>query len=364
MNILYLTHMNGAEYAGPTYSVPKQIEAQAELDNVFWYNAVKMNIKKYREYAYYHDLSDYPDNSIYSLPKPFNAPDLVVVEGFYNMSLSKLQFELLKENIPYIIIPRGELTQQAQKRKRIKKLLANILLCNRFARKASSIHYLTQQEYLDATEKWNKNHFILPNGINIPALSNEKVFGDAIRIISIGRLEPYQKGLDILLAACCQIKDQLVAKNTKLDIYGPDVDNKKQLLESQIKEKELSSVVKIHDGVFGDDKKLVLQSADVFVMPSRFEGHPMALIEALSYGLPAIVSRGSNMKAEIEEYAAGWTFESDSKELADRLLYVLDNFSEVKEKSNSALRLAREYSWSKIAVKTHNEYEKIIKGFR
>ena len=364
MNILYLTHMDGAKYAGPTYSVPKQIEAQSELDSVFWYNAVKKDIKEYKKYEYYHDLNDYPDNSIYSLPEPFSKPDLIVVEGFYNMALSKLQFELLKGNIPYIIIPRGELTQQAQKRKKIKKILANFFIFNRFARKASAIQYLTKQEYNDSTKKWNQQHFIIPNGINMPLLNKKKVFNKDIRFVSIGRLEPYQKGLDLLLTAFCQIKEVMIAKHAKLDIYGPDVDNKKQLLESQIIDNELSSIVTIHDGVFGEDKKMLLKSSDIFVMPSRFEGHPMALIEALSYGLPAIVSRGSNMKSEIEEHDAGWSFENETCELAEKLLTVLSEISKLEQKSDRAVNLAKEYSWRKIAAKTHNEYENLIKGSR
>ena len=39
MNILFISHLCGSSFAGPTYSVPKQIEAQATVDNIFWYNA-------------------------------------------------------------------------------------------------------------------------------------------------------------------------------------------------------------------------------------------------------------------------------------------------------------------------------------
>ena len=58
MNILYLSHLSGASYAGPTYSVPKQIEAQSKIDNVFWYNATTQGKREWKELQYYHDKTE------------------------------------------------------------------------------------------------------------------------------------------------------------------------------------------------------------------------------------------------------------------------------------------------------------------
>ena len=49
----------------------------------------------------------------------------------------------------------------------------------------------------------------------------------------------------------------------------------------------------------------------IFVLTSRFEGHPMGLIEALSYGLPSLVTTGTNMAKEIESNNAGWIAETE-----------------------------------------------------
>ena len=58
MNILYISFLNGDSWAGPTYSVPKQIAAQSKIDNVFWYNIRDTKIKEWKELPYYHDLTD------------------------------------------------------------------------------------------------------------------------------------------------------------------------------------------------------------------------------------------------------------------------------------------------------------------
>lgn len=359
MNILYLSHLNGASYAGPTYSVPKQIEYQSKIDNVFWYNAVKSGKDVWKNYEYYYNLSDYPNETIKDLPSPFNKPDLIVVELFYNMTLSPLLRELMNSKIPYIVIPRCELTKQAQNRKKIKKKIANIIFMKKFAKKAAAIQYLTKQEYLDSGNEWNTNNIIIPNGIEVREHVDIKSYNNEIKCVSIGRIEPYQKGLDILIKACSKVKDELEEANCTIDIYGPDEENKVYDLKKDVSKYELESIISINDAVYGKEKEKILLNTDVFLMTSRFEGHPMALIESLSYGIPALVTKGSNMKNEIEEYDAGWTAENNIESVSIALIKMLKDYKN-RYKNNNALNLSKNYFWNKIAEKSHKEFMKII----
>ena len=183
--------------------------------------------------------------------------------------------------------------------------------------------------------------------------------GDSIKCVSIGRIEPYQKGLDMLIEACSTIKDQLNQSNCTIDIYGPDVENKRQFLEKELLRYGLGSIVKFHDSVYGKEKEEILQNSDVFIMTSRFEGHPMALIEALSFGLPVVATEGSNMKNEIELYDAGWTADNNIKSISDALLKMSFEV-DCNKKSSNATELSKNYSWNKIAEKSHKEFMKII----
>lgn len=359
MNILYLSHLSGNLYAGPTYSVPKQIEYQSKIDNVFWYNAVKRDIDKWKSYDYYHDLSDYPNETIRDLPSPFNNPDIIVIELFYHMARSPLLHELINSKIPYVIIPRGELTKQAQRRKRLKKLIANTLIFNKYSRNASAIQYLTKQEYLDSGERWNENHIIIPNGIEPRNYVENTSKKNEIKCISIGRIEPYQKGLDLLIKSCSLIKDNLKKANCTIDIYGPDIENKVQELKKEVEENNLESIIRFHDGVYGKEKVEILRNSDIFLMTSRFEGHPMALIEALSFGIPAVVTAGSNMKDEIELYDAGWTAENSVESIVEALLKMLKEFHN-DQKNNKSIELSKKYSWRNIAKLSHVDYKTLI----
>ncbi len=362
MNILYLSHIGGASYAGPTYSVPKQIEAQSKIDNVFWYNATMSGKEAWKSLPYYHDLSEYPKESIYFLPPPFNHPDIIVVELFYNMTISKLRKELVEGNIPYVIIPRGELTRQAQKRKGLKKRIANILFCQKYAKKAAAIQYLTKQEYIDSGIQWNSKHIVIPNGIDTPEKVKTDFSHDGIKYVFIGRIEPYQKGLDLLIDACGKIKNELKQAKCTLTICGPDKEGKLIMLKQRVHNYGLDSVISFRDGVYGQEKEQLLLSSDVFLIPSRFEGHPMALIEALSYGLPCIASTGSNMRKEVEEFDAGWAVDNTSEDIAAGLKVTIDSSDELLNKSRNAIELSSHYQWDSLAKKTHDIFNNMLRG--
>lgn len=364
MNILYLSHLSGQSYAGPTYSVPQQIEFQSKIDNVFWFNAVRKSPQIWRNLDYYYDLNDFSQESIYNLPTPFNNPDLIVVESFYNITKSNFIKELTYGKFRYIIIPRGELTKQAQKRRRIKKAIANIIICKKFANRALAIQYLTKQEYLDSGDKWNKNYFIVSNGINMPSLNEKKGHHEGIRCLSIGRIEPYQKGIDLLIEVCKEIKQDLVKKKCTIDIYGPDVDGKLKNLNDQIMKYDLEDIIRFHDGLYGEDKINVIKASDVFIMLSRFEGHPMALIEALSYGLPCVITKGTNMKLEIEKYDAGWTADNSVNSSKKAMKNMLESIECYQQKSKNAINLASNYEWSLLAEKSHKLFENALLNAR
>lgn len=328
---------------------------------MFWYNAVRTYNSEWRKYDYYHDLTEFPKESIKDLPYPFNNPDLIVVELFYNMVKSKLIKELIQGNIPYIIIPRGELTKQAQCRKKFKKSIANIIIAKKYARKAAAIQYLTEQEYIDSSDRWNVNKIIIPNGIEKPDTIKTYFSKNEIKCILIGRIEPYQKGLDLLLDACSLIKEELENANCTITICGPDRENKLDILKATVKEKHLERIIIFHDAVYGDKKRELLLNSDVFLIPSRFEGHPMALIEALSYGLPCIATVGSNMKSEIEEYNAGWTAENNIYSIKDSILKMIEEKETFEEKSNRSIKLSKLYQWNVLANKSRECFEKIKK---
>ena len=361
MNVLYISNLTGNLFAGPNNSVPAQIKAQSQIDNVFWYNINEVKREEWERNNCYN-LNDYPKKRLKDLPYPFNKPDIAIIEEFYCFPFCKMIADLKKSKIPYIIIPRSELTKKAQQRKKIKKIIGNEFYFKRMARNAAAIQFLSIQEKVDSGEKWNKNNFIIPNGINIPNDKKEKFSEDKINATYIGRYEIYQKGLDMLLDAISNTQADLRSVNFVLNMYGVNQGETVQVLEKKIRENNISDLVKINEAVYEKQKKEILLNTDVFVLTSRFEGMPMGVIEALSYGIPCLVTNGTNMVNYVKDYNAGWTAECSAKSISLSINNMLIDKDKIIEKGQNAKKLSFNFDWNKIAEKRHEIYVKLLKG--
>lgn len=360
MNILFISNLSGNLWAGPNNSVPAQIKAQSKVDNVFWFN---YNHNKREEWTKNgldcKNLVDFPNGKLKDLPSPFNHPDIAIVEEFYCFPFCKLIADIRKEHIPYVIIPRSEMTNLAQKNKKWKKKIGNALYFKKMAYDAKGIQFLTEEERNDSGEKWNKSSFVIPNGIDLPPKKKTDFSFDGIKASYIGRIEIYQKGLDLLLNAIADLKDDLTNNNFQLTIYGPNRDGSLEVLQRKAQENHLEDLVLFKDGVFGQNKISVLMDSDVFIMTSRFEGMPMGLIEALSYGIPCLVTEGTNLAKDIKQFDAGWTAENtvESVENALRNLIISRNFF---EKGRNAVELSKKFTWDCIAKQSNLIYRNLI----
>lgn len=360
MNILYISHLIDTISAGPNYSVPAQIKAQAKYDNVFWWNLTDAVQEFWVDTGLFHGIKDFPVKNIHCLPKPFHHPDLVIFESFYYIDDVKIAAQCRKLQIPYIIVPRSAFTWQGQKKKRIKKAVANLFLFRRMACKAVAIQYLTKKEQADSGRAWNTKSFVMPNGIAPVEISRECRGKSKIRGVYIGRFDFYQKGLDLLLEACKNLKEKLIEHDITITLYGPERLGCRKEFIASVKENKLEKILCVSGGVFGDEKRNILNNADFFIMTSRFEGMPMSLIEAMSYHLPCLVTDGTNMADEISEYYAGWTSTTDTKGIQSAMEHLIKDLGQLHELGENAYSLSQNYNWDKIANKTHTIYRSLL----
>lgn len=111
---------------------------------------------------------------------------------------------------------------------------------------------------------------------------------DAWTIVFVGSLAQRYKGLDVLLRACAALKRH--GWRIRLVVLGdgryrPEYERLAQSLE-------LTDVVSFRGEIpAGEPVRVELAHADLFVLPSRTEGLPRALIEAMANGVPCIATR-------------------------------------------------------------------------
>ncbi|WP_404466677.1 glycosyltransferase [Planococcus rifietoensis] len=362
MNILYISNLKGTKYSGPHTSVPAQIKAQSKYDNVYWFNINEsINEDYWGGELEFHNSASNPLLKIDKFPPPFNKPDLVIFQGLYYIQYCNIGKELKKYKIPYIIIPRGALTKAAQKNKKLKKSTANSLFFNKFIKNALAIHYLTEQELIDSSEKWNNRNFVMPNGHIVKKLIRNNSFADNyLKGVFIGRPDVYQKGLDLFLNALGDLKERLLESNCLIEIYGPEILSGKEKIQKLIQINNLEEIVVQKGPVYDEEKENVLLNSDYFILTSRFEGHPMGLIEALGYGLPCFVTSGSNMSNEIFEENAGWTADISVESIKENFAKLLDEKEKMNEKGGNAVKLAKKYDWNIIAQKSRLVYLSLL----
>lgn len=355
MNILYISHLSNNIAAGPNWSVPASVQAQSKIDNVLWVDINDAFLPHWQEVKAYHNIREYGKLSLANMPSTFDNPDVVVFEGFYEPRECLFARQLRKRNVPYIVVPRGSLTHQAMhNHSKWKKKLAHWVLFDSFVHHAVAVQYLTLAECQDSGNKWNLRHFIIPNGFSTPSVTKRHFSTNGIRAIFIGRLDMYHKGLDMLLDVIYQNKDALRDANFSLVLYGPKrYDYLK--IDSFIRKFGLSEIVLLGGEIFGSEKQRVILDADVMIMPSRFEGLPMGLLETMAYGLPCLVSDGTNMAREVAKADAGWCCANTEESLQENLMQMITERHLMKQKGSNASKLAEKYNWDMLAKAFHNQ---------
>ena len=126
--------------------------------------------------------------------------------------------------------------------------------------------------------------YVIPNAVMPPAERSDAghvLAGDRRIVAAMGRLTA-QKGFDLLIEAFARIADR--HPDWMLKIAGDGEERRK--LESLAESQGLTQRVDLCGWI--DEPVAFLQKADLFVLSSRYEGFPNALLEAMACGLPVI----------------------------------------------------------------------------
>ncbi|MGC6482628.1 MAG: glycosyltransferase [Synechococcus sp.] len=147
---------------------------------------------------------------------------------------------------------------------------------------------------------------LLPNPLPMPLVpAAVGTARDRQGLVTVARLVP-QKGIDVLIRALEQTAGAAQAWTLTLVGDGPE----REALEQQVQQAGLQQRVQFL-GFCPDPQPFLLQ-ASVFVLPSRFEGMPNALLEAMAAGLAVVVTDASPGPLEVVEHgASGWVVPSD-----------------------------------------------------
>lgn len=305
----------------------------------------------------------------------FGKPDIVNFHDTYIPFQTALAKLFVREGWPYVFTPRGGLTRLAQGIKPIKKKVGNLFFFKYFVTNAIAIHALCQSEAAGIRFFYpNAKTFTVSNGVDkkliflSSQLSPKELTGFQKRgdlvLGFIGRIDIYCKGIDLLLLSLKLLQDRGLSKNVKLLLVGPFyTPNDEQQVRKLIATLRFPDNVMLAGPVYGEEKWKLLLACDAFVHTSRFEGMPIAAIEAMAFGKPCIVTPGSNMQAVISESNGGWLCDLSIDSIANTLLRVCEEKETILERGKNAKKYAQSHlTWPTLARQwVANVYE-ILNG--
>jgi glycosyltransferase involved in cell wall biosynthesis len=219
----------------------------------------------------------------------------------------------------------------------------------RDVRSVGQIVVLTEKDKQDWQQAGCTNVRCIPNpcAIKYRVLSSEyRVQSSECReqgvktLLAVGRLHE-QKGFDMLLEAWNNVQrdNEQCTKDWTLRIVGEGA--QRAALEQQIKDLHLSNVV-----LAGRVENMVEEynAASLFVLSSRYEGLPLALIEAMWCGVPCVSFDCPNGPAELLGDDRGWLVPTmDVEKLAQQIIYAMTHMEEAKARAQRA----QEYAYEK-----------------
>ena len=285
-------------------------------------------------------------------------PDIVVFSSLYEIQQITFSRLLRKRKIPYVLAFHGGASRDRAKKGRLKKKIANLLLFDWFIHKANAVIYLSQNEYEKSIfKKINQNYIILPNGVNVPEDVPMREKPKKVNITFLSRIDYYGKGIDVLLEAVKMLQREGWDDKIEFNFYGNKYD------ETYKKLLEYGDFVKYHGFVTGEEKMNVFRKASLNILPSRSEGMPMTILEALAYGCPCMVTPMTNMAELIKENHCGWVIDLTAESITQTIKVA---YVELSVNPNmyfdNCRNTAKKYSWANVAKESIVFYRRIIKG--
>lgn len=285
--------------------------------------------------------------------KAVEEADVVHGHGFYVMPNMVLGGEARRRRKPLVYHPHGMFEPWILQRSPRKKEWAHYFFEDANFRHARLWRALTHKEADQIRERGiNAPIVVAPNGIHLAPFGDGRMkrpTGDRRRILFLGRLHP-KKGFDLLLPAWKKLG--AFRKKWELIIAGPDEKGYAAIIRQMVRDLELADEVTFHGLVQGKEKVDLLQSADLFVLPSHSEGFSVALLEAMACCVPVIATQACNFP-EVQRLGGGWECDTTIDSLARALNEALTTSDfERGERGQAARALVEQrYTWPVITQK-------------
>jgi poly(glycerol-phosphate) alpha-glucosyltransferase len=260
-------------------------------------------------------------------------------------------------NKPIISSVHGMLERWELANKGLKKRIYSSLFERSSLAESACLRALSSREAEDYRRYGLSNPIaVIPNGIRIinridpellfarhPELRQKSI------VLFLSRVH-HKKGVLELIAAWRRIATH--HPDAHLLVAGPNYEGTLEKAQALVERDGMEAAITFCGTLSGEMKQAALSAAKYFCLPSYSEGLSVAVLEALSIGLPVIVTPACNMD-EVAAAGAGKITSNQPAELSEALSQALSlGLDDWRRMSSQAVRLARDhYDWGSVAQK-------------
>lgn len=184
-----------------------------------------------------------------------------------------------------------------------------------------------------------KSFFTASYRTNERRLYGKKNYKDILNFVFIGTLAPGKRPL-MALEIIKHLRD--IGYKANLDYYGDGI--LKDKIKSYIEKYKLHNFVSLHGNTKSEEIKLVLKKAHFLVLPSKSEGWPKAVAEAMFFGVIPIVTAVSCLPYMLNYGERGVLISPNINDAVSVLDTLLKDEKKLNQKSAKALEWSQEYT--------------------
>jgi glycosyltransferase involved in cell wall biosynthesis len=172
--------------------------------------------------------------------------------------------------------------------------------------------------YVHATSLDASKFVVIPNWIDAGTSRTPegRRSGAQTTFLYLGRVEAY-KGIFDLIDAVDRAREQL--SQTRFLVCGRG--SAESAARDEVRRRKLDRLIEFRGWVHGGAKEAVFEQADALVLPSRREGLPNSILEAMAASLPVVATRVGGVPEVVEPSGAGFLVDAaDPSALAQALV--------------------------------------------